>query len=261
MHRNPSGTWPSKLLAHRLKWILIPFAFISYQVIPIRLQAIYQRLLKAFGPQGWWPVKNGFKPRELEIIAGALLTQNTNWANVEKALGNMRKGNITSVESIISAEKEMLAALIRPAGYYNQKAERLKILAETIVSYGNVEGFLEGITREGLLKIKGIGPETADSILLYAAGRPFFVVDAYTRRVFSRLGMIGEGLEYEIIRAFFEENLERDPKVYSEFHALIVELAKRHCRKRPECKGCPLGQACRFKSDPVPQQGGHTPKP
>ncbi len=202
------------------------------------LMKIYRRLLHAFGPQNWWPVKNGFRPKEWEICVGAVLTQNTNWKNVEKALENMKKHGIVSREDIIRIDTEKLAEIIKPAGYYNQKAKKLKALAS-----------LEGkITREKLLSVWGVGPETADSILLYAYGKPYFVIDAYTRRVFSRLGLVKETSSYEELRHFFEKNLPRDIQIYKEYHALIVELAKRFCKKKPFCEKCPISDYCKFEN-------------
>jgi endonuclease-3 related protein len=196
---------------------------------------IYERLLKSLGPQGWWPVSHGLEPPEWEIMAGAVLTQNAAWSNVERALDNLARAGVRDRESLLKLPGPRLAGLIRPSGYYNQKARKLKILA----------GFEGPITREGLLGLWGIGPETADSILLYALNRPFFVVDAYTRRVFTRLGLISPSWGYEEVRGFFESRLPRKPEIYKEYHALIVELAKRHCKPKPACQGCPMEGFCK----------------
>jgi endonuclease-3 related protein len=191
---------------------------------------VYDTLLKSLGGQDWWPMHGGFNPKEWEVELGAVLTQNTSWKNVEIALGNLKREGIVSRGDVRKIPVKRLENLIRPSGYYRQKAKKLK----------NLAGFSGEITRENLLGIWGIGKETADSILLYAYDRPFFVVDAYTRRVFSRLGFVGKEWDYERIREFFEKNLPRKTSVYREYHALIVELGKRFCRKRPLCDGCPL---------------------
>ncbi len=218
---------------------------------------MYGKLLEAFGPQGWWPVRLRGKlvyipgdyshPRTesqaLEVCTGAVLTQNTSWKNVEKALGNLRASGIKDLDSFLRTGRS-LPEMIRPAGYYNQKAAVLLELLRKAKKSGGVREFLSVTSRSELLKSRGIGPETADSMLLYGGHRPQFVVDAYTRRVFSRLGAVGEGWDYHEIKLFFESNLPGDLAVYKEFHALIVELGKRHCRKKPLCRGCPLSQGC-----------------
>lgn len=207
------------------------------------LPAIYSELLDRFGQQGWWPMSDGFSPPELEVCLGAILTQNTNWNNVEKALKNLKAGNVVCPEDVIETGTSELERLIRPSGFFRQKAARLKRFAGFVESLGGFERFSMDVTREQLLGVKGLGPETVDSILLYALGKPVFVIDAYTRRVFSRLGFAGlKG--YEEWRGFFEERLPKDVEVYREFHALIVELAKSHCRKEPSCGRCPLNAEC-----------------
>ena len=193
---------------------------------------IYQKLLSNFGKQNWWPSITGSK---FEIAVGAILTQNTNWQNVEKAIDNLIKNKVLSKDKIKKTDTRKLSALIKSSGYYNQKARKLKAFVS----------FSGDITRENLLKIWGIGPETADSILLYAYNKPYFVIDAYTKRIFSRLGLI-ETDDYEEIREFFEKNLPRDLKIYKEFHALIVKLGKIHCRNKPLCKECPLLKYCKY---------------
>ncbi len=198
---------------------------------------IYERLLDAFGPQGWWPVRHGLEPPEWEIMAGAVLTQNTAWSNVEKALDNLAGAGIRDRESLLKLGETRLAELIRPSGYYKQKARKLRILA----------AFSGEPSREDLLSLWGIGHETADSILLYARGKAYFVVDAYTMRIFSRLGIIEPGQNYEEVRRFFESRLPRDPRIYKEYHALIVEMAKRHCRPKPSCQECPMERFCGHK--------------
>ncbi len=206
----------------------------------------YRRLLKWFGPQGWWPMQNGFSPKEWEVCAGAILTQNTNWNNVEKTLRVLKKEGITTPEKTMKVRNAVLEEYIRSSGYYTQKASRLKALAEFISQFEDEQSFLAGVDRNDLLLIHGIGPETADSILLYAANKRFFVVDAYTRRIFSRLGMIGEDWDYEKVRLFFERSIPKDLEVYREFHGLIVRLAKENCKTKPLCGTCPLMDACRY---------------
>ena len=215
--------------------------------------AIYAALYNRFGPQGWWPVTAGGETQarysggpicdgqRFEVAAGAVLTQNTSWANASRAVGNLVRRGALDPESILSMDLTLLAELIRPSGYYNRKAAILKGLA------GRFPPRAE-ITRESLLAVSGIGPETADSIMLYAFGKPFFVVDAYTMRVFSRVGLIVPGERYENVRAFFEGNLPTDAGIFQEYHALIVKLAKEFCRRNPLCDGCPIYPLCGRKS-------------
>jgi len=206
-----------------------------------RLTAFYDALFESFGPQGWWPGRTRF-----EVIVGAILTQNTSWSNVERAIGNLRAGRLLNPEKLHALDLKELSGLIRPAGYFNVKAGRLKNFLDFLFSkYGgsisrlfNKKG--EG-TRGELLAVVGIGPETADSILLYAGGRPEFVVDAYTRRVFSRHGLVGPVASYDEVKSLFMENLEPDSKVFNEYHALIVRVGKHYCKPRePMCSRCPL---------------------
>ncbi len=191
-------------------------------------------------------MKNGFDPPEWEVCAGAILTQNTNWRNVERALGNLKGGGIISPQDVMKTGGARLRELIRPSGFYRQKAGRLRTFAGFVIGFGNFREFSEKVTREQLLRVDGFGPETADSILLYALGRPEFVIDAYTRRVFTRLGRV-EGGGYEGWKTFFESGLPEDVGIYREFHALIVELAKGFCRKGPVCAGCPVNGLCAGK--------------
>lgn len=201
---------------------------------------IYDRLFKIFGPQHWWPAETPF-----EVMIGAVLTQNTNWKNVEKAIGNLKERDLLDPRKLYNIDTATLAELIRPAGYYNIKAKRLKNLI-TILNE-SFEGKIERLfslntptLRNTLLSVKGIGPETADSIILYAAKRPIFVVDAYTHRVFSRHRLIAEETSYEEIQDFFQSNLPHDVKLFNEYHALIVKLCKTYCLKTPNCSACPL---------------------
>ncbi|MFH1237149.1 MAG: endonuclease [Candidatus Aenigmatarchaeota archaeon] len=190
----------------------------------------YKKLLKAYGLQAWWPMKRGFAPKEWEICVGAILTQNTNWRNVERALDNLIKSKVVTPETTLKISKAKLEQLVRPSGFYRQKAERLKTLAQFVLSYGSFDNFKRKVQRPELLKVKGVGPETCDSILLYACGRPFFVIDAYTKRFVRPLGM--KPADYETLRAHFESRLPKDVALYKEFHALIVERGKRKGRHR-----------------------------
>ncbi len=226
-----------------------------------KLLNVYEKLLSTYGEQGWWPLivkKAGsfevrydpsFKLREkslsekFEISVGAILTQNTSWKNVEKALLNLKSENLLSPEKIIQSS---IKGLIKPAGYYNIKERKLKEFSKFFIEYKkNFDS--NNISREMLLSVWGVGRETADSILLYALNKPFFVVDAYTRRLFSRLNLINEKDDYDKIQLFFHKNLPLDYKLFNEFHALIVEHAKRHCRKKPLCQGCVLRTICSWE--------------
>lgn len=211
---------------------------------------IYNLLLEEFGSRGWWPLYNPktqeieyhqqikqFK-HKLEIIIGSILTQNTSWKNVEKAVINLNKEKLVDLKNIKKVNITKLKKLIRPAGYFNQKASRLKILSNFLEKNHNP-------CREELLQVKGIGPETADSILLYAFNKPYFVIDAYTKRIFSRLGFSFK--TYEELQSFFMNNLNKNYKLFNEYHALLVELGKNYCTKNnPFCQECPLLKACKF---------------
>ena len=204
------------------------------------LTEIYQLLFECFGPQHWWP---GETP--LEIITGAILTQNTNWANVEKAITNLKSADHLSPEKLHHLDLSQLAELIRPAGYYNIKAKRLKNFINWLFENHNGEltslnRIDTGQLRAELLTVKGVGRETADSILLYALGRPVFVVDAYTARITLRHGLIEPGADYEQLRELFESNLLQDVQLFNEFHALLVRLGKEFCKPRAKCACCPL---------------------
>ena len=206
------------------------------------LKNIYKRLLDVYGRQEWWPAKTKF-----EVIVGAILTQNTNWVNVEKALKNIRAEGLLNFKALNSISLEKLALLIKPAGYYNVKAKRIKSFLKFFSAeyQGSVRNMLRedsNLQREKLLKVNGIGPETADSILLYAVGIPIFVVDAYTKRIFSRHGFVKLEDDYSVIQRLFMDNLELDEGVFNEYHALIVKLAKEHCKVKPECEQCPLSE-------------------
>lgn len=197
----------------------------------MKVLQVYNDLLKDIGPQKWWPISGKFKPPKFEVCVGAILTQNTNWKNVEKALQNLVGARKTSPESIGSCSLPVLEKLVKPSGFFRQKAKRLKEFSSFIISFGG--DFYKSVTREELLEIKGIGKETADSILLYACNRPFFVVDAYTRRLFSRLGIISDTEGYDDIKNLVEKSLPRDVEIYKEFHALIVQHEK-HLRVKAQ---------------------------
>ncbi|MHC4567070.1 MAG: endonuclease III domain-containing protein [Planctomycetota bacterium] len=204
------------------------------------LTEIYQLLHDAFGSQNWWPGET-----RLEIIVGAILTQNTNWRNVEKAIVNLKSAACLDAEVLHGVGAAQLAELIRPAGYYNIKAKRLRNFMDWLFdNYGGDVAGLEGVDteqlREELLAIKGVGCETADSILLYALDRPVFVVDAYTARIAVRHGLIEPGADYEQLRQLFESNLPEDVGLFNEYHALLVRAGKEFCKSKARCDGCPL---------------------
>jgi len=221
------------------------------------LMQIYKGMLKQYGRQGWWPLsKGGLNTKHhngnpssdkdwFEIIVGAILTQNTAWTNVEKAIYNLNKADFLNAKKIAKANVKRIADLIKPAGYYNQKADRLKIAADYFLKNKAVFSKPAKELRQELLKVKGIGPETADSIVLYAFGKPSFVIDAYTRRIFSRLGICKEKDKYEEIQSLFEKQLSLDVELFKEYHALIVGHAKQQCRKKPKCDGCVLRKDCK----------------
>jgi endonuclease-3 related protein len=201
----------------------------------------YEKLLRHFGPQGWWPAETPF-----EVMVGAVLTQNTSWSNVEKAIVKLRDAGLLEFDSLLHCSETLLAELIRPSGYYNLKARRLKnLLAMIAEKYGGDLGALRqddlGSARANLLSVKGIGPETADSILLYACDQLIFVVDAYTHRVFSRHNLVAEESDYHSLQDQFSGNLPLDVTLFNEYHALIVKVAVKYCKKsKPLCDTCPL---------------------
>lgn len=205
------------------------------------LQDLYRRLFAAFGPQGWWPGDTPF-----EVAVGAILTQNTNWQNVTRVLENLKARGLLDPFRLYEMSPAELAALLRPAGYYNVKAQRLHhflafLLQRTGGSMARLAKEPLEVMRPALLQVKGIGPETADSILLYALNKPTFVVDAYTLRVLSRHALVPERLPYEELRRLFMAHLPPEVHLYQEFHALLVRLGKEFCRPRPRCAGCPVG--------------------
>jgi endonuclease-3 related protein len=204
------------------------------------LMEMFDLLLNFFGPQHWWPGET-----KLEIIVGAVLTQNTNWKNVEKVINNLKKKEILSLSALNSISQTELANEIKSAGYYNIKAKRLKNLISFIhYQYkSDLSLIAEEETdrlRESLLAVNGIGPETADSIILYAFNRPIFVIDAYTYRILRHHGIVDEEISYYDLQTLFMDNLAPDPFLFNEFHALIVKTGKEYCKKKPECSRCPL---------------------
>ena len=211
------------------------------------LVEMYEAMRARFGHQGWWPVAEGSRAgeRALEICIGAILTQNTNWKNVEKAIANLKANGCIRVAALHAKSHRELAELIRPAGYFNVKARRLKNFIAHVHEFrdGNIEAFLDRSVetlREELLSINGVGRETADSIILYAAGKPSFVVDAYTHRILVRHGLVAPQDDYETIKDLFESALPQDTALWSDFHAQLVSTGKNFCKPTARCAGCPL---------------------
>ncbi len=215
---------------------------------------MYEAMRERFGPQGWWPAAAGVTPgdRALEICIGAILTQNTNWRNVEKALANLQAADYLTVAALHAKPQEAIAELIRPAGYFNVKAKRLKNFISAVHEScdDDIQAFLDrpvSALRAGLLSINGIGRETADSIILYAAEKPSFVVDTYTYRILVRHHLIGSEDDYEAIKELFESSLPEDVSLWNDYHAQLVAVGKKFCRPTARCSGCPLE---RFPHDP-----------
>ena len=204
------------------------------------LLAFYEAMRKRFGHQGWWPGQT-----KLEVCVGAILTQNTNWTNVTRAIANLQAAGCLSVGGLHRLERGALAELIRPAGYYNVKARRLKQFIAAVHAHSgeDLEAFLDrpvAILREALLAVSGIGRETADSIILYAAGKGSFVVDAYTCRILFRHHLIGPEDDYESVKELLESSLPTDVALWNDFHAQFVAVGKQYCRPTARCPGCPL---------------------
>ncbi len=204
------------------------------------LMEIYNLLFAAFGPQHWWPAES-----ELEMMIGAVLTQNTNWSNVERAIENLKKNGLISIRALSDVPAPVLAEHIKPAGYYNLKARRLKNLVIFIEKrhgghLNNLFSLDIETLREELVSVSGIGLETADSMILYGAGKPLFVVDAYTHRIFSRHGIIGQEVGYYDLQMLFMDNLAHEVELFKEYHALLVKTGKEFCRRKPLCSNCPL---------------------
>lgn len=205
-----------------------------------RLDTFYRRMSAHYGPTHWWPGETAF-----EIAIGAILTQNTAWTNVEKAIANLKKEALLDPRAMAECPIDQLETALRPSGYFRQKARRVRLFCDHLNTHygGSMRRMarrpLEELRPE-LLSLNGIGPETADDILLYACGKPVFVVDAYTRRIFSRHGLVPPAIGYEALRAFFELHLEHDLHLFKEYHGLIVWTGKDFCRKQPRCAECPL---------------------
>lgn len=227
------------------------------------IEKVYKLLFENYGPQGWWPLLDfkgvnptktgstqGYHPSDysfpkndsehFEICIGAILTQNTSWPNVEKAIINLKKLNLIDPKNILSVDEEILKNAIKPAGYFNQKLKKLKIFSKFYIGLNRTTP-----TRFELLNVWGIGPETADSILLYAYKKKEFVVDTYTKRIFSRIGVLKKDEDYDKVKSFFEIELKSDFKIYQEFHALIVEHAKKYCQTKPKCDECIIKNECK----------------
>ncbi len=209
---------------------------------PYRL--VFDRLLAAFGPQGWWPAETPF-----EVMVGAVLTQNTAWVNVERAMAALKASGTFGPEALLQMPDRALAALIRPAGFLHIKTRRLKAFLNYFVmryagDAARMQAAPAAALRRELLGVHGVGPETADCILLYALEKPSFVVDAYTRRIFSRLGLVAQDVDYHRLQQRFTDALPEDVMLYKEYHALIVALGKHICRPKPRCGRCPLQEMC-----------------
>lgn len=218
-------------------------------------ESVYQALLDQYGPQGWWPLvdrsshplKCLYIPQNttrdktshecFEICVGAILTQNTSWSNAEKALVSLIQAKALSPEILSQSDTSTIAGLITSSGYYNQKAKKLKSFSAFFLTHPKPE-------RQLFLSNWGLGPETVDDMLLYAYDQPVFVVDLYTKRLFSRLGVCSEGIDYHDLQAMITQGIEKDVTLYKEYHALIVHHAKKHCRKSPHCVSCPLASIC-----------------
>lgn len=208
----------------------------------VSLGKVYRRLLDHYGPQGWWPGESPF-----EVLVGAVLTQNTAWRNVERAIENLKAADVLSPRALAELDPQELAELIRPAGYYRLKTRRLLNVVRLVVDQhgGDLARMFArplDVVRAELLEVNGVGPETADSILLYVGGLPSFVVDTYTHRIVTRHGWLEFEADYHQLQAFFAERLEPDPALFNEYHALLVRVGKEHCGKTPDCEGCPLAE-------------------
>ncbi|PRR73760.1 endonuclease III domain-containing protein [Neomoorella humiferrea] len=223
---------------------------VKYDNISTALMTIYQRLYHYFGPRHWWPAETPF-----EVIVGAILTQNVTWKNVEKAINNLKTAELLTPEALYTADPSVIETHIRPAGFYRTKAKKLKAFVHHI--WEKYDGSLTNMfsqplknLRKELLSIYGIGPETADAILCYAGNYPIMVMDAYTLRVFSRLGLLSPKANYEEMQQLFMDNLPHDHYIFNEYHALIDALANKICRKnKPHCNLCPLNDLCAWPKE------------
>jgi len=221
---------------------------VDNQSISQTLQSIYQQLKDVYGPQHWWPAEEPF-----EVMVGAILTQAAAWLNVEKAITNLKAAKALSPQAIRQLNLSELAALIYSCGYYNAKARKLKSLAHWLGEYchdnlGRLFAIGTEELRQQLISVYGVGQETADSIILYAANKPIFVIDAYTRRIINRIGLAPASNSYTAYQALFMDNLPTDAALFNEYHALLVCLGKGVCRHRPLCQRCCLRSICRFDS-------------
>jgi len=212
---------------------------------------VYQMLLEHYGEQHWWPADSAF-----EMMVGAILTQNTNWHNVEKALNNLRQAGVLNADMLATCNRKALENWIRPAGFFRQKTERLFKLCLFYHEHNGVKGMKRWpmkTLRHFLLGVHGIGPETADSILLYAIEKPVFVIDSYTKRIFHRLGILPMNIsKYDDVQHFFHQRTANALLLYQQFHALIVMHGKEHCRSKAQCDGCPLFSCCKQGNHPLP---------
>lgn len=209
-----------------------------------KLNSIYKSLVKHFGEQQWWPAETDF-----EVMVGAILTQNTAWTNVELAIKNLKQHGKLSAANLLALDHNILASLIKPSGYFNIKAKRLRNYCRWYVAQGGYQALVKLDTktlRHELLSVNGVGPETADDILLYAFKRPMFVIDAYTKRLLMRLGLIQGDESYHQLQSLFHQHMDADVYTYNQYHALIVQHAKDHCRVKPLCEGCCLRRRCHF---------------
>jgi len=228
----------------------VPSWITNHRNLEGKLEDIYRRLSAHYGPQNWWPADGPF-----EMMVGAILTQSAAWRNVEKAIAKLRESHLLSPGALRRLEQDEIAALIRPCGYYNAKALKLAALAKWLGETWKDD--LRGLfsldareLREKLLSVYGIGDETADSIILYAAEKPVFVIDAYTRRIIDRLGMTPRARDYGAYQALFMDNLPSNSQLFQEYHALLVRLAKEVCQRRPRCDGCCLKGVCSYRKEP-----------
>ncbi len=210
------------------------------------LRSIYHQLMDGYGPQHWWPAEEPF-----EVMVGAILTQSAAWLNVEKAIANLKAAKALSPQALRRFSLSEIATLVHPCGYYNAKARKLKSLAHWLGEYchdnlGKLFAINTDQLRQQLLSVYGIGQETADSIILYAANKPIFVIDAYTRRIINRIGLAPDSNNYTAYQSLFMDNLPADVRLFNEYHALLVYLGKNVCRNRPLCQQCCLQSICQF---------------
>lgn len=204
--------------------------------------SVYERLLEAYGEQHWWPAETPF-----EVMVGAVLTQNTSWSNVEHAIANLKPDALQGPKELLALAPEDLAQRLKPVGYFNIKAKRLRNLCQFLLDNTDLHRLDDAALREAFLSVNGIGPETADDILLYAFERPVFVIDAYTRRMFFRLGLVAEEASYTSLSNQFTSALESNVQLFNEYHALIVHHAKYTCQSKPRCSECLLGGWCLYR--------------